>query len=131
MTVYGVCIFVANEILLAKFKTHYWFGIFMLTWGPIAYFLFYWMLNLIFTGDIKALFKPNYTINIVWLGFLFILTTVWAIEKGLDTFNRFQADQIKGDLCWCVESCFGGKKKEDGEYERFVKNPKKQNRSNS
>ena len=73
MTTYGVCIFMANFILGIQAKTYESFGIFLLSLGPIAYFLFYWILNNIFIGDIASLFAPNFAIGTVWLAILFCL----------------------------------------------------------
>lgn len=45
MTVYGVSIFVANLFLFTNAKTYEKIGIFLLSLGPIAYFLFYWLFS--------------------------------------------------------------------------------------
>lgn len=63
MTVYGVCIFIANFILGLHSKTYEKFGIFLLFLGPFAYFFFYYVLNVVFKGDIGSLFFPNYNIR--------------------------------------------------------------------
>lgn len=63
MTVYGVCIFVANFLLGLHAKTYEKFGVFLLFLGPFAYFFFYYILNVVFKGDIGSLFFPNYSIR--------------------------------------------------------------------
>ena len=102
MTVYGVCIFIANFILGCNAKTYEWRGIFLLFLGPISYFFFYWLLNLIFIGDIKSSFIPNFSINLVYIVIFFCLATVYVIEKVFSTYHKMKKNMINGDMC-CVK----------------------------
>ena len=82
LTVYGVCIFVANLKLGCNAQTYHWFGVFLLLLGPISYFVFYALLSTVFVGDIGSLFMPNFSINIVWIAIIFCLILVYTMEKS-------------------------------------------------
>ena len=57
MTIYGVCIFVANFLLAIRFNTHTWCSTLTLFAGVIAYFLFYFALSQVFKNQIAHLFE--------------------------------------------------------------------------
>lgn len=50
MTIYGICIFVANFELAIRFHMLSWIAVVMLMLGPIAYFLFYALESMFFSG---------------------------------------------------------------------------------
>lgn len=52
MTVYGVSIFVANMILAQHSKTFEWRYILLLCLGPVLFFVFYWIGNMVLVGEI-------------------------------------------------------------------------------
>ena len=60
-TIFGVSIFVANMILATHSKTFDWRYIFLLILGPISYFLFYWVGNIILINEIWHLFSNNFS----------------------------------------------------------------------
>lgn len=82
MTTYGICIFMANALLGIHAKTYDPFGIFLLFLGPIAYFLFYWLTNIVFVGYTSCLFANNFNIGIVWIAMLFCLIQQYIVDKA-------------------------------------------------
>lgn len=81
MTVYGCCILLANFVLALHSKTYDIIYVVTLFLGPIAYFLFYWILNLVFIGDISYLFAANFGITIVWYAIAFCLIACFVLDK--------------------------------------------------
>jgi hypothetical protein len=55
MTCFGCAIFLANFVLGLHSKTYEWRYIILLFLGPIAYFLFYWILNMVMLNEIRYL----------------------------------------------------------------------------
>lgn len=101
MTVYGCCIFLANLVLGLHSKTYEWRYFVLLSLGPIAYFLFYWILNMVFIGDIAYLFVPNYSIVIVWIAIFFCLIFTGILDAIREIYSDF--NQITNDLSKVVE----------------------------
>lgn len=101
MTVYGCCIFLANFILALHSKTYdKIYGVALLL-GPIAYFLFYWILNLVFIGDISCLFAANFGITVVWYAVAFCLLASYILDKIKEIYENF--DSIE-DNVWISKS---------------------------
>jgi hypothetical protein len=89
MTCFGVYIFVANMILATHSKTFGWLYIFLLILGPISYFLFYWIANMVLLGEIKHLFRNNFTITVVWYAIIFALVTTYVVDTMRQIFENF------------------------------------------
>lgn len=81
MTIYGVCIFVANFLLAMRFNTHSCCSTLTLLAGVVAYFFFYSILAVFFTNQINHLFMPNFSIGVLWLSVLFCVLQTYVIEK--------------------------------------------------
>lgn len=73
MSVYGVCIFVANWELAIRFNTLNVVAFFTLCAGVLAYFLFYGLLSFVFSGNIDHLFVPTFKINLLYVSIFFCL----------------------------------------------------------
>lgn len=80
MLVFGVCIFVANFELAIRFNTHTWQSTVFLIIGPICYFLFYSLLAEVFKGNIDHLFKPTFSICLVWIASFFCIAQTYIFE---------------------------------------------------
>jgi len=81
-TIFGVCIFVANMILATHSKTFDWRYIFLLILGPISYFLFYWVGNVILINEIWHLFSNNFSITVIWYAIIFSMVSIYALDKA-------------------------------------------------
>jgi len=90
MTVFGCSIFIANFVLGLHSKTYEWRYIVLLCLGPIAYFLFYWILNIIFVGDIAYLFGANFSIIAVWFAIMFSMVSTYILDIVKDSIENFE-----------------------------------------
>ena len=83
MTVYGVCIFVANVLLAARFHNHNWIGITCIILGCLAYIASYAFLSAVLNNEVDGLFVVNFRISLVWLTILFTVMFVYVCELGV------------------------------------------------
>lgn len=83
MTVYGVCIFVANVLLAARFHNHNWISITCIILGCLAYILSYAFLSAVLNNEVDSLFAVNFRILLVWLTILFTVMFVYVGELGV------------------------------------------------
>lgn len=86
MTVYGVCIFVANVLLAVRFHNHNWISITTITLGMLAYFVFYSLLSAVFRNEVDRLFGVNFGIGLVWLSIILCVGAVYVTEKAAQHF---------------------------------------------
>merc|ERR1719465_390500 len=101
-TVYGVCIFVANMILAQHSKTFEWRYIFLLILGPIAYFLFYWIANVVLVNEVWHLFRNNFSITVIWYAIIFTMIFIYALDKVRHIYEDFDEieDNLPGAIQW-------------------------------
>ena len=107
MTVYGVCIFVANMVLAFKHYTHTCLGIIFFLMCNSAYFLFFYLFSASFKNEIGSLFVPTFSIRMVYLIIFFIVFSVYLGELAYSGCKRIW----KGD-----DTTKGG------EHEELLKN---------
>jgi hypothetical protein len=74
MTIYGICVIIANLVLLMKFNIHNTIGIVVFILMILAYFVFYFIVSYLFKGNIQGIFSTNFSVTIVWLTLLLTLT---------------------------------------------------------
>lgn len=88
MTVYGVCIFVANTVIAFKHHTHNWIGTFFLFLCTFSYFLFFWLFSFAFGNEIGNLFLPTFSMRIVYVCSFFIVISVYLGELCYSSIKR-------------------------------------------
>jgi len=107
MLVYGICIFVANMVLAFKHFTHYWIGTFFFLLCICAYFVFFWLFSITFKNEVDHLFKPTFSMRIVYLIIFFIVFAVYLAELAYSA---------------CRKLANGDHKDMDGETEELLDN---------
>lgn len=60
MTVYGVCIFVANVLLAVRFHNHNWISWLAIALGCLAYIVSYGFLSAVMDNEVNHLFAVNF-----------------------------------------------------------------------
>jgi magnesium-transporting ATPase (P-type) len=88
MTVYGVCIFVANMVIAFKHHTHTYIGVFFLFLCSFSYFVFFWLFSFAFGNEIGNLFFPTFSMRIVYMVSLFIVFSVYLGELAYSNCKR-------------------------------------------
>ena len=73
MAVYGICVIVANVVLFMKFTIHNKVGIILFSLMILAYFVFYFLINLLPEGHIQHIFGTSFSLLILWFTFLLTL----------------------------------------------------------
>lgn len=96
MTCFGCAIFLANFVLALHSKTLGWPYLFLLFLGPLSYFVFYWLLNMIMLGEITNLFVNNFSIGLVFYVIILALLSTYIIDKMREIYENFQT--IDDDL---------------------------------
>lgn len=96
MTIFGVSIFVANLVLAQHSTTFEWRYIILLFLGPIAYFLFYWIVNKILPGEIDHLFANNFSITVIWYAIIFCMVSTYVIDEVRGIYEDF--DKVEDNL---------------------------------
>lgn len=96
MTCFGCAIFLANFILGLHSKTYEWKYIFLLFLGPLSYFVFYWLLNMIMLDEIKGLFGNNFSIGIVFWAIILALLSTYIVDKIREIYENF--NKIEDDI---------------------------------
>lgn len=89
MTVYGVCIFVANMVIAFKHNTHNWVGVFFLFLCSLSYFVFFWIFSFAFGNEIGNLFFPTFSMRIVYTSTFFIVFSVYLGELTWSNIKMF------------------------------------------
>lgn len=89
MTVYGVCIFVANMVIAFKHNTHNWVGVFFLFLCSLSYFVFFWIFSFAFGNEIGNLFFPTFSMRIVYTSTFFIVFSVYIGELTWSNIKMF------------------------------------------
>jgi hypothetical protein len=88
MLVYGVCIFVANIVLLFKHYTHYWMGTFFFFLCTSSYFFFFWLFSISFKNEVDHLFMPTFSMRICYLIIFFVVFSVYLAELAYSSCKR-------------------------------------------
>jgi hypothetical protein len=88
MTVYGVCIFVANMVIGFKHHIHNSIGIFFLFLCTVSYFVFFWLFSFAFGNEIGNLFFPTFKMRIVYFSTFFIVMSVYCGELAYANCKR-------------------------------------------
>lgn len=104
MTCFGCAIFLANFVLGLHSKTYEWKYIILLFLGPLSYFVFYYLLNMIMLGEITKLFGNNFSIGLVFLVILLALLSTYIVDKIREIYENF--NKIEDDLAdgpWIFE----------------------------
>lgn len=90
MTTFGCAIFLANFVLALHSKTYEWRYIILLLIGPLSYFVFYWILNLVQLNDITLLFANNFSISLAFYAIILSLVSTYVVDKAREIFVNFQ-----------------------------------------
>lgn len=88
MTVYGVCIFVANTVIAFKHHIHNAFGVTFLFLCTFSYFFFFWIFSFSFGNEIGSLFLPTFQMRIVYASTFFIVSSVYLGEVAYSGIKR-------------------------------------------
>lgn len=83
MTVYGVCIFVANVLLFVRFNNHTAIGSICFFIGVSSYFLFYVFTSAVMHNEIDHLFQNNFKMSLVFFTILFTVGYAFVVEGAI------------------------------------------------
>jgi len=88
MTVYGVCIFVANALLFVRFHNHTAIGTICFFVGISSYFIFFVFTSAVLHNEIDHLFQNNFKMRLVSLTITFAVGYALVVEGAIRVWKQ-------------------------------------------
>jgi len=88
MTVYGVCIFVANALLFVRFHNHTAVGTICFFVGISSYFIFFVFTSAVLHNEIDHLFQNNFKMRLVSLTITFAVGYALVAEGAIRVWKQ-------------------------------------------